>query len=235
MRSPASRAYLWVLCAAPLIVAGCAGGGREVPEGPLGWHGPIEARETKRWPARTLEEAPRWEIVEPPSFVVVPDSVHTPGGEGSQRYVAGAVVTDDGRLVLLVNPDTPDSVLLHIVDPASREEVRVPAPTGGHGEPLLWGDLTMAAHDGGVVVTGSTEGDALGRGRTEGVWFANADGDFRRPAGQVEQVGPLLGVLSDGARTDAVGERLAPEVTPVVARGRGRRPRRRGVRSPWPP
>ncbi len=215
MTSPASRAYLWVLCAAPLIVAGCAGGGREVPEGPLGWQGPIEARETKRWPARTLEEAPRWKIIEPPSFVVVPDSV-APDGKGSQRYVAGAVVTADGRLVLLVNPDAPDSVLLHIFDPASGEEARVPAPGGEHGEPLLWGHPTMAAHGGGVVVIGSTEGDAPGRSGTEGVWFADADGDFRRPASHVDNVGPLLGVLSDGALV-AFGGRTATTDTSLIS------------------
>ena len=96
-------------------------------------------------------------------------------------------------------PNAPDSILLHIFDPASGEETKLPAPKREDGEPLTWDHISMAAHGGGIVVLGSREGDSPRRSRTEGVWFANADGEFRRPPSYIKTGGPLLGVLSDGS------------------------------------
>lgn len=189
------------LIVAPLLLAGCAGGVPDMQKGPLGWSGPIDAREVRHWTAQDLLDAPRWEMVEPPAFVVVPDSVWTPDGKGSQRYFAGAVVTADDKVVLLTDPREPDSILLHIVDALTGGETRVPAPVRADGEPLVWADLTIAAHDDGVVLLGSRPADSRIRMRTltEGVWFATADGGFERPSDQVDLVGPLKGVLSDGS------------------------------------
>ena len=201
MRVLPVRATWLVLSVASWVLTGCAGGARDTQAGPFGWSGPIEAREVKQWSAQSLEEAPRWEMTEPPAFVVVPDSVLTPDGKGAQRYVAGAVATVDEKVVLLTAPAGPDSILLHIVDVVTGEETRVPAPAGVDGESLVWADLTMSAHGRGVLLLGSTRSEyrVSRRDRTEGVWFATSDGEFWRPASHVDLVGPLQGVLSDGS------------------------------------
>ena len=125
MRLLAGRANRKVLCAVPLLLAACAGGGRDTSGGPLGWDERIKATKAKRTSARSLAQAPRWGVMEPPAFVVVPDSVSTPDGKGAQRYVGGAVVTDDEKVVLLTEPRGPDPILLHIVDAVTGEETRL--------------------------------------------------------------------------------------------------------------
>lgn len=181
----------------PLLLGGCSGGGQSVTQGPLGWDGPIQAPDVARWSARDLYEAPRWGVAEPAAFVVVPDSVFAPDGTGFQRYVADALVTAGEQVVILTDPVGPDSILLRIVDVTTGEETAVQAPVRADGQPVAWADLTMATNGTEIVVLGSVR--TFERDRTEGVWFADADGRFARPSHHVPIVGPLEGVLSDGS------------------------------------
>lgn len=188
------------MCVWPLVLA-CAGGERATQEGPLGWSGPVRARESRLFSAGEIAAVPLWEIGEPPAFVVVPDSILNPDGEGNQRYVAGAVVTTDDKAILLTDPQGPDSTLLLVVDAVTGEETRVRSPVGADGEPLVWADAGIAADDRGVVLVGSQHAEfrIRRRDRREGVWFATSDGEFRRPPGHVKTVGGLMGVFPDGS------------------------------------
>jgi len=57
----------WMPCPASLLVAGCVAAGPGAQDGPLGWRGPVEAREVRRWGERDLDEAPRWSVAKPPA------------------------------------------------------------------------------------------------------------------------------------------------------------------------
>ena len=213
-RVPTAREILF---AVPLLLGGCSGGGQKVTKRPLGWGDPIEALNVVRWSARDVDDAPRWKIVEPSMYVVVPDSVFAPDGTGSQRYVAAAVVTADERVVLLTDPVGPDSILLRIVNVATGGETAVPAPVRADGEPVAWADLTMAVNGKGIVLLGAVHADFSKRGRAESVWFADTDGEFARPPNHVPSVGPLKGVLSDGSLVVAASGWMRTTDTTVIS------------------
>ena len=209
------------LCGA-LLLASCTGGERAVREEPLGWGAPIEAGEVLRWPREILEEAPRWSMGEAPTFVVVPDSVQDPNSAARQRYIHAGTVLSDGRVVLLCAVMSPDSVLLHIFDPASGGETKIRAPNvfdsasgeetgirGADGQPLRWSPTQMIVGDHDIALVGL---GGLGSGGM-GVLFANREGDFTRAPAHLHAEGGLLGVFPDGSFVLAQGRDRASDTT----------------------
>ena len=190
LRRPAAAALCGVL------LAGCTGSEpRAEEEAPLGWGGPVAAPEVRRWPRESLDETAHWSVAEAPHFVVVPDSVRTSRGEGRQRQIAGGAVFSDGRVVLLCYDDGgPESILLHVFNPASGEEAKIPAPKGEDGQPMGGGHTRMAVHGEEIVVVMGRKGIHGSEGSD--VLFANREGEFTRPPGLCRHPRISLGGLS---------------------------------------
>lgn len=189
-----------------LVGIACDGGGSRGGGTPLGWGEPLEAREVREWSRDEMTAAGRWVVGDEPAFVLVPDSVERwgtgPGGsqvaERRQRYVNEAVVLPDQRVVLLYAMAAPDSILLHIFDPASGEEVRIPAPRLEDGLSPSWGHATMAAHHGEIILRDNNRPPLIHRGRTD-MWQAGRQNGFTRPTSFVASFGKVLGVFPDGS------------------------------------
>lgn len=160
MRSPAVRTIAVTGWGSLLLGIACDGGGSRGGGVPLGWGEPFEAGEVRQWSEDEMTSAGQWVIGDEPVFVLVPDSVERwrtgPGGsrvaERRQRYVNEAIVLPDQRVVLLYALGAPDSVLLHIWDPASDEEVQIPAPQLEDGLSPSWSHVNMAAHRGEIIL-----------------------------------------------------------------------------------
>ena len=184
-----------------LAAAACDGRDVRVGEAPLGWGGTIEAREVRLWTAESLESAPRWRVGEEPVFEVVPDSVQVMVTGMEQRYASAATFMPDGRVVVLYSLSgvlDPDSLLLHILDPASGEETRIPAPRGEEDQPLKWVHFQLAFHDGEILLMGDNQ-PPLSRRQGADVWRADEGGRFTRPPSYTDISGALLGIFPDGS------------------------------------
>ena len=202
-----------VLCVA--LLASCASGSREAVQAPLGWGGPIEADELRRWPKERLEEAARWGLAEAPAFVVVPDSIWIAGGQGLQRQILEGEVSSNGKVVLLCSDGGgPESILLRIFDPASGEEAKIPHPKREDGQPLQWVHYSMAVQGDEivlVVVRDSREGEG------SDVLFANQEGRLTRPPAYVNAKGKMLGAFPDGSLAIRVGRTGMTDTTLIYS------------------
>ncbi len=170
---------------------------------PLGWGEPLEAREVRQWSKDEMTAAERWVIGDEPAFVLVPDSVDWMGLGGNQvsrrqRYVNEAIVLPDQRVVLLYATSAPDSILLHIFDPASDQEVQIPAPWLEDGLSPSWGHVNMATFDGEIILRDNNRPPLIHRGRTD-MWHAGRQNGFTRPTSFVDSFGKMLGVFPEGS------------------------------------
>ena len=182
----------------------CSPGGDD----PLGWGEPVGAREVRQWSRESLDAAPRWTVAETPAFAIVPDSVESVlyGSSAEilsrrehQRYTAGAVFLPDGRVVLKYGTLPPDSILLHLFDPATDRETRVPAPVGADGRSLRWSEFGMARHGRGIVLVGNNQPMQEEPRNGADVWFTDETGAFAFPQSYVTTSGMLVGALGDGS------------------------------------
>ena len=182
-----------------VLTAACHGGDVRVGETPLGWGGTTEAREVRLWTAESLEAATRWRVGEEPVFELVPDSAENRFTGMEQRYASEATFMPDGRVFVLYALDNTielDSLLLHIFDPASGEETRIPAPRGEEGQTLRWVHFDLALHDGNILLMGNNQ-PALSRRRGEDIWRVDRRGRFNTPPSHTNISGNLLGIFPD--------------------------------------
>lgn len=206
MRSPAVRTIAVTGWGSLLLGIACDGGGSRGGGVPLGWGEPFEAGEVRQWSKDEMTSAGQWVIGDEPALVLVPDSVERwrtgPGGsrvaERRQRYVNEAIVLPDQRVVLLYALGAPDSVLLHILDPASDEEVQIPAPQLEDGLSPSWSHVNMAARRGEIILRDNNDPPLIHRGRAD-MWRAGRQNGFTRPTSIVASFGKMLGVFPDGS------------------------------------
>lgn len=199
-RGPAGRALVLTACWS-VAVGGCGGGGSEAAEAPLGWGGPVEAREVRRWTKESMDSVARWMVGDEPAYVLVPDSTARTlyGGteERIQRGVHEGLVLTDGRVVLLYGLAAPDSILLHVFDPGNGEEVLIPAPRLEDGLSASWGHANMIAHGGEIILKDNNEVPLIHRGGED--MLATGQDGFARPPSYIDMRGKLLGAFSDGS------------------------------------
>ena len=200
MSSRLWRSVRFVAFVSAVAIPGCSPDGSDAGVVPLGFGGPIEAEVVRHWSSERMAEVPRWTAAESPEFVLVEDSL-------SRQSVTDAVVLSDGSVVLAYGADASDSILLHLLDPASGEETGIAPPKDADGESLHWGHSFLGTHDGNIILmvdnlsweerrTRRWTGGRLGTH----VWYADRDGDFRRPSSYIEAMGgELLGVFPDGS------------------------------------
>lgn len=184
-----------------LVASACHRSESRIGEAPLGWDGPIEAQESRQWPKGKMDSVVPWVVGDEPVFVVVPDSAERVlfgVAERHQRYVNEATVLPDGRVVLLYGLSEPDSILLHIFDPESDEEVLIPAPRGDDGQSPSWVHVNMIAHGGEIILKDSNERLLVYRGG-EGMSLGDRRGGFARPPSPENGVAKLLGAFPDGS------------------------------------
>lgn len=142
-------------CGLVLLSFGCLSPGPEadaeaadVAKAPLGWGGPVDAKEIRVWSRESLDAAPRWRVAPEPDYAVVLDSVEQIIGEHVirvQRFVAEGAFLPEGRVALLSRTGSkPESPLLYLIDPESGHAVGIQAPGGEAGESLDWDSFTMA-------------------------------------------------------------------------------------------
>ncbi len=200
-------------CGLVVLSSGCSdpgpGADAEVPDAPLGWDGSVEAEEVRVWDGESLAMSSRWRVSSQPEYSMVLDSVDLIiAGRTSRipRFVTEGVFLSDGRVALIYSTggsSQPDSLLLHFIDPASGEEVGIPAPRGEAGAFLDWVSFSMAAIGQGFVLVGDNtdySGSVRPMKRTvQDVWFADRDGGFTRPPSYVDVDGGLLGTFADGS------------------------------------
>ena len=206
-----TKVAVWAAAAIPcgaLVVAGCGESGPQVGDEPLGWTGPVEAREVRQWSRESMDTVPRWTVSESPTLVMVPDStaevVYGPGGKvlnriEQQRYPERAVFLPDRRIVLAYYLASPDSILLHFLDPATGTDAPIVAPRADDGEDLNWGHTGgLAVHDDGIVLL-ADNAPVGSRRRGSDIWYVDLEGRFTRPASKVNVEGWLFGAFADGS------------------------------------
>ncbi len=201
MRTGDLRAIAATAWGLVIVAAACRGDDVRVGSAPLGWGGTTEANEVRLWTAESLESATRWRVAEEPVFELVPDAVPVQVTGMGQRYPSEAAFMSDGRVVVLYGLSGvlhPDSLLLQILDPASGEETRIPAPRGEGDQPLSWVHFSLALHDGDILLTGDNQ-PPLSRRQGVDVWRADGRGRFIRPPSYTSTSGSLLGVFPDGS------------------------------------
>lgn len=199
MTTVVARVAAGTVCGSVLLAAACERGDSRVEDAPLGWEGSTGADEERVWSRESLESAARWRVEEEPLFELVPDSVEEAPTGRRQRYPAEATVLPDGRVVLVyyVGEELePDSILLHMFDPASGEETLVPAPKGDDGQSLEWVHFDLVTRGGNMVLMGNNQ-PALSRRRGEDIWLADHEGRFIGPPSSTLIEGTLLGVFQD--------------------------------------
>lgn len=217
-----------IQCGPGLLSSGCSPGDSNasvVEESPLGWGGPVVARETRRWSAASMDSASLWVVADTASFVGVPDMVDNPlyeGGRG-QRLVGEGAFFPDGRIAVLYDL-LPDSILLHLFDPESGDEALIPAPATNDGR--YWHNARMVIHGGRVILMPAFR---VGRRNGEDIWYADHEGRFTLPSSRVAARGKLVGALPDGSlvvgspywTTDAAGTARLSSLMSVRPRGPG--------------
>ena len=172
-----------------------------------------------------MDSASLWMVADAPTFVGVPDVVDNPlfkGGSG-QRLIGEGAFFPDGRIAVLYSP-LPDSILLHLIDPASGDEALVPAPASNDGR--YWSNARMVIHNGRVILMPAFRG---GRTNGEDIWYADDEGRFTLPSSRVTARGKLVGALPDGSlvvgspywSTDATGTVRLSSLVTVRPRGPG--------------
>lgn len=196
-------------CASLLLFFGCSGNGVEFSGAPLGWGEPVGAEEVRAWSAEGLDTARHWSVAREPSYLMVPDSVEeVMAGHvlKRQRYVYQGVFLPDGRIVLRYSLGPrmgPETLLLHFVDLANGDEVRILAPVGENGESLNWSHFAMLALEQRFVLVGDNldyGGDTrLKFAMTQSVWYADHQGQFEQPPGMVDMWGDPVGAFPDGS------------------------------------
>lgn len=216
VRRGAARVVAVGQCVLVLSSCGCSGPGPEedteaadVADGPLGWGGPVNAAEVRRWAREALDAAPRWRVAQEADYSMVLDSVDLRiGGHviRVQRFVANGAFRPDGRVALLTRTggsSQPESPLLYLIDRMSGQVTGIPAPSGEPGESLDWNSFSMVAVEHGFVLVGDNFGHAEGRRRMRrtglDVWLADRDGRFTRPPSYVDVDGGPLGSFADGS------------------------------------
>ena len=195
---------------------------------PLGWNGPIEAREVRFWSSASMDSVPRWTVVDEPAFAAAPGSRDADPGRRGQRRVSEGAFLPDGRVVLLYDQIV-DSTLLHFLDPASGAESKVPPPRGEDSRALNWSYFRMAVSDRGLVLVGDNESRLQRRMKGRDIWHADLTGSFLRPPSFAGVEGSLIGVLPDGSLAlnercsgpDAAGKLLLCSTVVVRAREPG--------------
>lgn len=182
-------------CGLMLSSLACGERNSQTGEVPLGWGGTAQAREVRFWNGESLESATRWSAEEAPVFELVPDSVERFNGMG-QRYPREAVFLPDGRVVVLYSVPQADSILLHILDPVSGEDIPVPAPRAENGQSLEWAHFNIAPRDGGFILMGRNL-PPLDPRQGEDVWEADSEGRFVGRPSRIGVSASLLGILQD--------------------------------------
>lgn len=181
-------------------VGACAGDdGAEPGDAPLGWNGPIEAREVRFWSSASMDSVLRWTVADTPTVAAAPDSLDAGSGRRGQQYVSEGAFLPDGRVVFLYDQTIVDSTLLHFLDPASGAESKVPAPRGEDGRALNWSYFRMAVSHRGLVLVGDNESRVQRRMKGRDIWHADLAGAFLRPPSFAGVEGSLVGVLPDGS------------------------------------
>lgn len=186
-------------CGFLLFSLACEGRSSQVGEVPLGWDGTPQAREVRSWDRESLESATRWSAEEVPVFELVPDTVESQTGS-AQRYARRATFLPDGRVVLFYTADygtEADTLLLHILDPATGQRTRLAAPREEDGRSLNWVDTQLALHDGDLILMGNNQPALSPRIGAADVWQVDRNGRFIRPPSYTNVRGPFLGVFPD--------------------------------------
>ena len=219
-RADSSRqAAAVALCGSFVLAASCINGGQ--PPGailpaessattePLGWSGPVEAREMRTWTAQSLEEAPQWTLAEAPVRVLTPDTLQAPDGRSEQRSVRSGVIFPGGQLLLAVSvPSGPtrivavESPLVPVIDRAGGGQ-DAPSPTGARVQPRMWaegGRMALVGDEAVVVGEPLDMGPPVtGLGFKE-VLYVGPEGQSMRPPARVDRAGRLrlVGAFGDG-------------------------------------
>lgn len=191
----AARTAVATIWGSLVLTPACDAGNPRAEETPLGWGGSTEAREVRHWSMASLDSAAWWRVEEAPLFELVPDSVEHFTGMG-QRFASDAVFLPDGRVVVLYGITWPDSILLHILDPANGEEIPVPAPRGESGQSLDWGHFGIAPRNGGFILLGDNL-PVMDPRRELHVWEADGEGRFMGRPSYIGFSARLVGTLPD--------------------------------------
>ena len=213
MRQAAVRLTIAGQCGLVLLSSGCSSPGPEanaeaadVANAPLGWGGPLNAKEDRLWSRESLDAAPRWQVAQDPDYVMVLDSVEQIIGEHVirvQRFLPKGAFLSEGRVALLSRTGSqPESPLLYLIDQESGHSAGVRGPDGEAGESLDWDSFTMAVTAAqGLVLVGDNVDPRESRRRMRrtglDVWYADRNGRFTRPPSFVEVDGELLGTFAD--------------------------------------
>lgn len=172
-----------------------------MPVEPLGWDGPVQAREIRTWTTEAIEAVSKWSLVDPPEAVVVLDSVRLGGGRFVQKYVISGTVFESGDLLLFVHyPTGPVEVVAtgFALQPFNYSSARPQDVTpAGHFRTRRWVHGGQGVRVGEqVVVSGHPPGESVCRE----VLFLDFEGGLAHPVARVNgAVGRVLGALSDGA------------------------------------
>ena len=192
-----------------LLSFACSGGGqapvasRPAGTGPLGWRGPVEALEVRRWTARSIEEAQQWRLAEAAVGVLAVDSVHSPG-QPSYRPSVGSGVIFPGRqlLIALSSPNGRTEILAVESAMLLQAARRTPPPRTTGVWPRMWSEGARLYLIGDEAVA---SGDLLDMGPPvvglgiEEVLYLGPDGRLTRPVAHVDPgAGRLVGALRDG-------------------------------------
>ncbi|MDE2659091.1 MAG: hypothetical protein OXI45_02675 [Acidobacteriota bacterium] len=197
-------------CGLVLSSFGCLSPGPEadaeaadVAKAPLGWGGPVDAKEIRVWSRESLDAAPRWRVAPEPDYAMVLDSVEQIIGEHVirvQRFVAEGAFLPEGRVALLSRTGSrPESPLLYLIDRKRGDAIGIGPPEGEAGESLDWDSFEMAVTVNQRFVLVGYNADYRVRRTGLDVWYVHRDGRFTEPPSYVEVEGGLLGTFADGS------------------------------------
>ena len=87
---------------------------------PLGWGGPVEAREVRGWTAESIEAAQVWTLAETPVRVLTPDTLQPRDGRSGQRRVRSGVIFPGGHLALAASVPSDSTQVVAVESPLVR-------------------------------------------------------------------------------------------------------------------